>query len=222
MQTAKERKKLYFLEANIGACKTTLLQSLQKEGYRVSEEPLSIWKERYCEKDGTNILGKFYSDMQRWSFDFEVMAFTTRLAQLKAALTDPHPVIIIERSLYTDRRTFALNLYKTGLITEMQWKIYDDFYWAMMKEVSHYFEQADCYYLFINVGPNTCWDRKQKRDRKEEKEMIPTYLTQLDALLQDWMSDADAEFQVLKVDGHGTEEKVLNDVVALLGPVKRD
>lgn len=216
------RKKLFFVEANIGACKTTLLHNLKKEGYTVYEEPLDIWKERYCEKDGSNILGLFYTNMGRWSFDFEVMAFVTRKKQLKNALADPNCVVIIERSLYTDRRTFALNLYRNGIITDMQWKIYDDFFWSMMEEVKRYFTQADCYYLYINTDANTCWNRKQNRDRKEEKAMVPDYLQQLHGTLNDWLTDADTEFPVLVLDGHQDEPKVLADAMRIIGPVKTE
>lgn len=217
--SVKDRKKIFFLEANIGACKTTLLVNLKKQGYTIFEEPLDIWKERYCEKNGSNILGLFYTDMGRWSFDFEVMAFVTRKQQLKNALADPSQVVIIERSLYTDRRTFALNLYRNGFITEMQWKIYDDFFWSMMEEVKRYFAEADCYYLYINTDANTCWDRKNNRDRKEEKTMIPEYILQLDATLKDWLTDADTEFPVLTIDGHQDEAGVLSHAMTIIGPV---
>jgi deoxyadenosine/deoxycytidine kinase len=209
-------KKLFFVEANIGACKTTLIQGLKGRGYTVYEEPVELWKERYCEKDGTNILGKFYEDMSRWSFDFEVMTFVTRKKQLLDAISDPSSVIIIERSLYTDRRTFALNLYQTGLITEMQWKIYDDFFWSMMKEVKRYFDLADCYYLYINTAPSTCWERLTKRNRKEEESMIPTYITQLHEVLESWLFYSESEFPVLVVDGHFSESEVLSQAVRLI------
>jgi len=214
------RKRLFFVEANIGACKTTLLTSLKKQGYTVFEEPLDVWKTRYCDKNGTNILGRFYEDMGRWSFDFEVMAFVTRKRQLLNALSDPSMVVIIERSLYTDRRTFALNLYRNGLLDEIQWRIYDDFFWSMMEEVERYFAQADCYYLYVDVAPEVCWERKNKRDRKEEKAMMPTYLTHLDKTLKDWLNDADTEFPVLTIDGHGDEASVLSQVIQIIGPLK--
>lgn len=216
------RKKIFFIEANIGACKTTLLQHLKRQGYTIYEEPLDIWKERYCDKDGSNILGKFYENMGRWSFDFEVMAFVTRKEQLLKALADPSQVIVIERSLYTDRRTFALNLYKTGLITEMQWKIYEDFFWSMMSEMKKYYNQADCFYLFIDVDVETCWSRKMKRDRKEEKAMAPDYLVQLNTMLHEWLEDADTEFPVMKIDGHGSEEEVLAAAIKILGPPQKE
>jgi deoxyadenosine/deoxycytidine kinase len=213
----RARKKIFFVEANIGACKTTLLMLLKKEGYTVLEEPLNIWKERYCEKDGSNILGKFYADTSRWSFDFEVMAFVTRKKQLLDALADPSDVVIVERSLYTDRRTFALNLYQNGSITEMQWKIYDDFFWSMMSEIDRYYDQADCYYLYINTNVQTCWDRKIQRGRKEEKDMVPNYLYQLDETLKAWLTDADTEFPVLVIDGHQNEESVLRQAMRIIG-----
>lgn len=217
-----KRKTLFFVEANIAASKTTVLRGLKKEGYTVLEEPLDIWKERYCEKDGTNILGLFYTNMGRWSFDFEVMAFVTRKKQLKEALASPSDVVVIERSLYTDRRTFALNLYRNGFITEMQWKIYDDFFWSMMEEVERYFTQANCYYLYIDTDPAVCAARKEGRGRKEEKEMVPTYLTQLHTTLRDWLLDVDTEFPVLTVNGNEDEQSVLKQTMTILGPVKKE
>ena len=214
------RKKLFFVEANIGACKTTLIQGLKGKGYAVYEEPVDVWKERYCEKDGTNILGKFYDDLGRWSFDFEVMAFVTRKKQLLDAIADPSSAVILERSLYTDRRTFALNLYRTGLITEMQWKIYDDFFSSMMAEISRYFDLADCYYLYINTDPNTCWERLTKRNRKEEESMIPDYINQLHQVLEAWLlHDDEVEFPVLVIDGHCSQEEVLSQAIRLIDSI---
>ena len=211
-----ERKKLFFVEANIGACKTTLIGGLKSRGYTVYEEPVEIWKERYCEKDGTNILGKFYENLSRWSFDFEVMAFVTRKKQLLDAIADPSSVIVIERSLYTDRRTFALNLYQTGIITDMQWKIYDDFFCSMMNELQRYFVLADCYYLYINTDPFTCWERLTKRNRKEEKSMIPDYINQLHTVLEGWLLHDESEFPVLVIDGHSSEQEVLEEAIRMI------
>ena len=63
-------KKIYALEGNIGAGKTTILKLLGKhfKDVELVEEPVKEWQNL----GGMNLLDSFYSDPQRWGFLFYV------------------------------------------------------------------------------------------------------------------------------------------------------
>ena len=63
---------LISIEGNIGTGKTTLINILKKKFTNKGsvifvEEPLQQWL-NLVDKDGSNILGKFYGDQERWSY----------------------------------------------------------------------------------------------------------------------------------------------------------
>lgn len=85
-----------------------------------------------------------------------------------------------------------------------------------MNEVKRYFDLAECYYLYINTDPSTCWERLTKRNRQEEKSMIPDYINQLHQVLKDWLIDGEPEFPVLTIDGHSSEPEVLSEAIRII------
>lgn len=133
---------IYYLEGNISSGKSTVIENLRILGYTVFEEPLDVWQRDYV-YEGRNILELFYSDTKKWGFKFEMVSMMTRYKQLQAALDtlrnvseDAPNVVFIERSLLTDRYTFALNLYHTGVFDELEWKIYCDWHTLFMSMVN--------------------------------------------------------------------------------------
>jgi deoxyadenosine/deoxycytidine kinase len=213
----KPAKKLYFVEANISAGKTTLLKGCQKNSFAVYEEPLNIWKEEYVEKDGTNILGLFYSDMEKWSFPLEVTAFVTRIKELEKALISEEPLVIVERSVLVDYHVFAPNLREQGKISDLQWKIYEDWYKMAVKYILiPLLKNFEVEYIFVDADPVICWERKLKRDRKEEKPMPLEYLQSLHKRHRDWLLDADFAYPVHIIDGNASEKDVLKALLDIL------
>ena len=212
------RKRVFYVEGNISSSKTTVLAGLREAGVAVYEEPLHIWKERYVEKNGDNILGLFYADMARWSFQFEVAVMTTRIQELERALKDPAEIVVVERSIFTDFHVFAPNLYAEGKMTDAEWKIYEDWYNLQLRLVlKPLVAQADVSFIFIDTDAETCHARKIGRDRKEEKLMPPDYLIQLQKRHENWLLDVDFPHPMHRVDGHGDEQEVLQQVLKVIG-----
>ena len=58
---------------------------------------------------GETIISKFYADPEKYSFAFQIMAFTTRLKLVKDIIKNQPNVklIICERSLEADNEIFA-------------------------------------------------------------------------------------------------------------------
>ena len=119
------------IEGNIGSGKSTLLKNLQEKfqdrNYVFVKEPVDLW-EYVTDEEGKTILENFYKEPTKYSFAFQMMAFTTRMSVLKKAVSEnpDAEVIICERSIEADRHVFAQMLYDDKLMNKMEYKIYTD------------------------------------------------------------------------------------------------
>ena len=94
-------KRIYSIEGNIGAGKTTILKLIGKtfEDVEFVEEPVSQWQNL----GGMNLLEKFYEDPDRWGFSFEFYVMLSKLKALAKSAESPKPIIILERSLFSNK-----------------------------------------------------------------------------------------------------------------------
>ena len=126
------------VDGNIGSGKSTLLSSLRKYYNDINndinivflDEPVDEW-EKIKDENGVTMLEKFYSDPEKYSFSFQIMAYISRLKILRKAVnkiknnnSTEKTIIITERSLYTDKCVFAKMLYDTGKIETVNYQIY--------------------------------------------------------------------------------------------------
>jgi deoxyadenosine/deoxycytidine kinase len=167
---------LVSLEGNIGSGKTTLLKYLEEtnQNSRVIflKEPVEEW-EKIVDKEGNTMLKKFYENQEKYSFPFQMMAYISRLANLKKTMEQNHNCIIIsERSLYTDRYVFAKMLYESGKIEDVNYKIY----------LTWFDTFADDYpvqkIIYVNTKPELCHERIKKRSRTGEDSIPLDYLNE--------------------------------------------
>ena len=81
--------KIYSIEGNIGSGKSTIIKIL-KEHFKSNDniifllEPVDEWN-TICDNDKT-ILEKYYENKKQYAFSFQMMAYISRLSQLKEAL----------------------------------------------------------------------------------------------------------------------------------------
>lgn len=177
---------LLSLEGNIGSGKSTVLKKL-KEDYPqwiFVDEPVNEWL-ALKNGHGESLLEVFYKDKARWSYTFQNAAVLYRYQKLRQAIDSlegqgPH-IIVMERSLETDRQIFCSMLHKDGFIDTLEKKLYDDWFAhlnAMLPPVNGY--------IFINTGPQMSFERVAKRAR--EGESIPLeYLQELDQYHRNWL-----------------------------------
>ena len=177
---------LISIEGNIGTGKTTLMRYI-KELYSNNckvifiEEPVDLWLQLQS-NDGENILEKFYKDKSRWSYSFQMHAFITRAQEIMKQ--DQNKVIIIERSVMTDRNVFAKLLSQTDNISDMEWKLYDEWFsWLTVK----FKEILPELYVYIRSDTNTSYQRMLKRNRKEECAVDFEYIKQVKQKHDDWL-----------------------------------
>jgi deoxyadenosine/deoxycytidine kinase len=117
------------IEGNIGSGKSTFVKML-KNYYKNSnniiflQEPVHIW-ENIKDKKGENIIEKFYKDNKKYAFSFQMMAYISRISQLKKVIKEnKNKIIVSERSIFTDKNVFAKMLYDNNDIEEVNFEIY--------------------------------------------------------------------------------------------------
>jgi deoxyguanosine kinase len=204
--------KIVSVEGNIGSGKSTLVRMLQNNVYNGNytidflEEPVNEW-ETIKDDDGINIIQKFYSDQEKYSFPFQMMAYISRLVSIKN-MVEKHKnekcVIICERSVWTDRYVFAKMLYDQGKIESVNFQIYLKWFDEFINE---YPLEA---IIHVVTPPDVCNERIKQRGR--EGENIPfSYLIQCGKYHDDWLDGK------MKLDVPSNfDEKYLGNIYAFL------
>lgn len=176
---------MFVLEGNIGAGKSTLLKILGQHlpDLTIIPEPTNKWQ--HVGNDDNNILNLFYKDTKRWAYTFQSYAFISRVqAILDFQAQQPNNTVsILERSVYCDRFCFAKNCFESGLMTELEWQIYKE--WFAWLVESHVPKPAG--FIYLRATPETCHARSLKRARSEETGIPLTYFEALHKKHEDWL-----------------------------------
>ena len=197
--TIQNIPKLISIEGNIGAGKTTFVQQLKKHFHNNNEiifitEPVDIW-ENIKDSQNISILEKFYNNPKQYAFSFQVMAYVTRLNLITKAIVDNPQckIIITERSLDADKNVFAKMLYDDGLIDEINYKIYLQFYNSYKEK---YYSNG---IIYINAEPATCDERINKRNRTGEESVKLSYLNKCGEYHNAWIY---SQSNILTIDAN--------------------
>jgi deoxyadenosine/deoxycytidine kinase len=174
---------MFFLEGNIGAGKTSLGNLFKKSNrFEFLEEPVEQWKAGFA----SNLFEMFYKNMDRWSFTFQIMAFTTRAKTWAEVLEHVKgDQVVLERSIFTDRYVFAKNLYAQGAMNDSEWQVYQQL-WDFL--ALNYCETPSKI-IYLRTPAEECLERIKKRGRQEEQEMSLDYLKRLEQLHDEWLMD---------------------------------
>ena len=168
---------IFIVEGNIGSGKSTFLtrvKEILKEDVQIIYEPLEEW---LSIKDKTY----FYSDMERYCYAFQSMAFITRY-QKTLSIDNTKKYVFIERSIFSDKKIFAENCRKNNIMSEIEWKIYQEWFDSMSKLITfpHRF-------VYLKCKPEVSYQRLKGRNREEEKEVPLGYLRELHQRHEDWL-----------------------------------
>ncbi len=178
-------KHMFVLEGNIGAGKSTLLKLIEQylPTLTVIPEPTNKWQ--HVGNEDTNILNLFYKDTKRWAYTFQSYAFISRVQSiLEFQATQPtNTISVLERSVYCDRFCFAKNCYEAGLMSEIEWQIYKE--WFAWLVESHVPKPSG--FIYLRTTPLTCHNRSLKRGRTEESGIPLTYFEALHQKHEDWL-----------------------------------
>ena len=167
------------IEGNIGSGKSTFLENLRDHYKNNScvmflKEPVDDW-EKIKDENGITMLEKFYSNQEKYSFSFQMMAYISRLKVLRDALKkikkdEKDIYIITERSLYTDKMVFAKMLYETNKIEYINYQIYLNWFDTFSEEFPIH------KVVYVKTLPNICYNRIIKRSRDGESNIPLEYL----------------------------------------------
>jgi deoxyadenosine/deoxycytidine kinase len=180
---------LFTIEGNIGSGKSTIINELKNtetiNGIDVIfvDEPVHIW-ETIVDKNGVNMIEKFYSDPVRYSFTFQMMAFISRYTLLNDAIeANPNSIIITERCLLTDYNIFAKMLHEKGDMSDIELDIYKRWFDYFNRNI------VIAGIIYIRCDPKVSHERCVHRNRKGET--IPLeYIVMCHDKHEEWLSDA--------------------------------
>ena len=92
-----------------------------------------------------------------------MMAYISRLSQLRKTIrNNPTAIIITERSVFTDRNVFAKMLYDAGKIDEIDYTIYNKWFYEFITEI------PIAGMIYLDTKPIKCLERINKRNRDGE------------------------------------------------------
>ena len=185
-------KKIYALEGNIGAGKTTILKNIGKHFKDVEfvEEPVKQWQNL----GGMNLLDSFYSDPKRWGFSFEFYSMLTKIKALLNAANTDKPIIIIDRSILSNKVFMDISK-ELNKLDKMEYRMLMntyDFY------LQHIYPQLFGI-IYLDTPVDECIKRIIKRNRGEECSIERSYLELLKKKF-DELANA-STLKVIRIDG---------------------
>ena len=181
------------IEGNIGSGKSTIMKFLsekfdefvkmQDKHLKICylQEPVQKWNS-FTDKEGKNIIENYYSNQKKYAFQFQMMAYISRLSQFKQAINEGYDIIFTERSMYTDKNVFAKMLYDEGKIEEIEYKIYN----AWFDEFAECLKNMKIYY--VKTDHQICHNRIKIRNRNGEQEIPIKYLNLCSEYHNNWLS----------------------------------
>ena len=202
-------KKIYALEGNIGAGKSTIMKIISNQFHDVEfvEEPVNQWQNL----NGCNLLNAFYSDPKRWGFSFEFYSMLTKIQALLKAADSDKPIIIIERSILSNKVFMDLSN-DLGKLDKMEYAMLINTYNFYLENI--YPQIAGIIYLDTPV--DECIRRITKRNRGEECTIEKSYLNSIKEKMDEMCNSS--TMIVIRIDGMYDCER---DVKRVCDDIKR-
>ena len=206
-------KKIYALEGNIGAGKTTIMKIIGQHFTSVEfvEEPVSQWQNL----GGMNLLDAFYSDPQRWGFSFEFFSMLSKIKALLNAANSDKPVIVIERSILSNKVFMDLS-HELGKLEEMEYRMLLNTYDFYLQHVHPQLSGI----IYLDTPVDECIKRITKRNRGEECSIERSYLQSLKEKMDEVANSS--TMKVIRIDGmydcERDKVRVCQDMESYLNP----
>lgn len=166
----------YFITiaGNIGVGKSTLTKLLAQR---------LAWRPFYEGFAENPYLADFYGDMGRWAFHSQMFFLSQRLEQ-HGRLLQHQGTVIQDRSVYEDAEIFARNLYHQGHFSPRDWETYHQIYLTMTRLL-----YPPNLIVYLRASVPTLMTRIAQRGRDYERGINAQYLTNLNVLYDNWISE---------------------------------
>ena len=134
---------------------------------------------------------------KEYAFQFQMMAYISRLSSFRKALEKDYDIIISERSIFTDKNVFAQMLYDFKKMNNTEFIIYSKWF----NEFTDIIENIKT--VYIKTSPEICFNRVLKRDRPGENISLQ-YLKDCHYYHDKWLNEPGKieEGNVLVIDGN--------------------
>ena len=206
-------KIIYALEGNIGAGKTTIMKIIGQYFTSVEfvEEPVSQWQNL----GGMNLLDAFYSDPERWGFSFEFYSMLSKIKALLNAANSDKPVIVIERSILSNKVFMDLS-HELGKLEEIEYSMLMNTYHFYLQ---HVYPQLSGI-IYLDTPVDECIKRITKRNRGEECTIERSYLQCIKEKMDQLCNSS--TMNVIRIDGmydcERDKVRVCQDMECYLNP----
>lgn len=202
------------IEGNIGAGKSTLIKQIQNDFEKkvvFIQEPIDEWNTIQTHKKKT-ILECFYENQEKYAFSFQMMAYISRISTLQKAIEEnPDSILIVERSVYTDKYVFAKMLYDNQQINEIEYQIYLKWYDFFLRKL------PSIYTIYLRTNPIICLERIKTRNREGEDNISISYLEDCHKYHEEWIySNIDVTNTVIINANSNREKEDYSDIIELL------
>lgn len=170
------------MEGNIGSGKTSLIDFFSRTyPGRVfpASEPIHKWRD----VRGHNLFHLLASDPAKFAFPFQQYVQLTMTQVHRSIPPDGMQAKLMERSLYSARFCFVENLHASGLMTDAEFAVYEEYFHFLTRDP----ELRVDLILYLKASPDVCLQRALSRKRKEESGLTIDYLTRLDQLHDKWL-----------------------------------
>lgn len=177
------QQQIFFVEGNIGSGKSTFLSRIPKfvDDCQVILEPLNIWQ-NLTDSEGTNILEHFYKDMNKHAYAFQSFAFLSRTQSLQT-IDRSKKYIFVERSTYSDKEVFARNCYLSGIMPEIHYNLYNEWF-SWMEDILNVKNSS---HIYLRCEPEISFKRQKSRNRDEESGLSLEYMQQIHERHEEWL-----------------------------------
>lgn len=166
-EAASRRWLTVSVEGNIGSGKSTFIQHFGKLGeVEAVSEPVEKWRNLH----GHNLFKLMYDNPVRWSHTFQTYVQLTMAQSHLQPCTAP--VKLMERSIHSARYIFVENMYQSGVMSEAEYHVYNEWYKAMLGYV-------DCgvdLIVYLRTNPELVHARIKDRARDEEQQIPLEYI----------------------------------------------
>ena len=195
--------KIYSIDGNIGAGKTTVLKQLQKtvSNILIICEPIEEWE---------SLIEKANDNPKLYAFKVQniILNHFEKIKNNLTKLSKQYERIIVERSAVSSVKVFAKQYLTTQAISKAE-------YSQLMKRLESIHIDYDLR-IYINTKPTICLERILLRSRSFELKQIKLkYLLHLEALYKDiYFNDYKKKIKI--IDGNQSKNQVLTEILTII------
>lgn len=189
------------VEGKIGAGKSTILDKIKhKPNIVIMQEDISSWTN--VNNKGINLFEAYMEDKNKYAFSFQLYNMNLKIIRIEEVLrNNPNAIIVMERSILSDKFMFAELQHELGYIDDISWNIYLDIF-------NRYSKSTPDIICVLDVEVDTCYERLRKRNRPGEENIDKTYLIHLENRLRLLMNN----YKYIKINNEIDLEEVIESV----------